>query len=69
MASYINGIDLTVIYFMLSLNNMVRHITLNNEDYYEVYDPITNSVGDITQDWRELPMLRAKLKRQCETKY
>lgn len=46
---------------------MVRHITINHEKYYEVYDPITNSVGDITQDWRELPALRVKLKRQCET--
>jgi len=45
---------------------MVRHITLNNEEYYEVYDPATNSVGDITKDWRELPRLRAKLQSQIQ---
>ena len=28
---------------------MVRKITINGEEYYEVYDPATNKVSDIFQ--------------------
>lgn len=43
---------------------MVRKITINGEEYYEVYDPATNKVSDIFKDWKDIPLHIAKLKKQ-----
>lgn len=45
---------------------MIRHVTIQGTEYYEVYDPLTNSVGDIFTDWRDIPAQRAKLMWQTQ---
>lgn len=45
---------------------MVRHIIVGHLEYYEIYDPITNSVGEMFSDWRDIPQYKAKLVWQIE---
>lgn len=45
---------------------MVRHIIVGHLECYEIYDPITNSVGEMFSDWRDIPQYKAKLVWQIE---
>lgn len=45
---------------------MVRHIIVGHLEYYEIYDPITNSVGEMFSNWRDIPQYKAKLVWQIE---
>lgn len=38
---------------------MVEEIKINGEDYYQIR--YGNSVGDIFQDWRDIPRYKQKL--------
>ena len=43
---------------------VIRMRTIGFVEYYEVYDPVTNSVGDIFTNWRDIPAQRQKLYEQ-----
>lgn len=43
---------------------MVQEITINGESYYQIRNPLTNSVGDIFKDWRDIPAQKQKLYEQ-----
>jgi|GEM_PF-6733263 len=44
----------------------IRMRTIGFTEYYEVYDPVTNSVGDIFTNWKDIPQYKAKLQSQIE---
>jgi len=43
---------------------MVEEIKINGESYYQIKDVLTNSVGDIFQDWKDIPRYKQKLSAQ-----